>query len=95
LPKYLGYFEQVLARGDGRHALGAPSYVDLSLFQLVAGLEYAFPRAMRELRKGVPRLCALADAVAQRPRIAAYLSSPRRLPFNRNGIFRHYPELDG
>lgn len=95
LPKYLGYFEQVLARADGRHALGAPSYVDLSLFQLMTGLDYAFPRATHELRKGVPRLCALADAVAQRSRIAAYLSSPRRLPFNRNGIFRHYPELDG
>lgn len=94
LPKYLGYFEQVLVRADGRHALGAPSYVDLSLFQLMAGLDYAFPRTMRELRKGIPRLCALTEAVAQRPRIAAYLGSPRRLPFNEQGIFRHYPELD-
>ena len=94
LPKYLRYFEQVLARSDGRHALGEHSYVDLSLFQLMAGLDYAFPNAMRSLRKGVPRLCALADEVARRPRIAAYLDSPRRLPFNENGIFRHYPELD-
>jgi glutathione S-transferase len=29
-----------------------------------------------------------------RPRIAAYLSSARRLPFNESGIFRHYPELE-
>jgi glutathione S-transferase len=94
LPKYLGYFEQVLARGDGRHALGEHSYVDLSLFQLMAGLDYAFPRAMRRLRRDLPRLRALADEVAARPRIAAYLDSPRRLPFNENGIFRHYPELD-
>jgi glutathione S-transferase len=94
LPKYLGYFEQVLARADGRHALGEHSYVDLSLFQLMAGLDYAFPHAMRRLRRGLPRLCALADEVAARPRIAAYLDSPRRLPFNENGIFRHYPELD-
>ena len=94
LPKYLDYFEQVLERSDGRHALGQHSYVDLSLFQLMAGLDYAFPNAMRGLRKGVPRLCALADEVAGRPRIAAYLDSPRRLPFNENGIFRHYPELD-
>jgi glutathione S-transferase len=94
LPKYLGYFEQVLARSDGRHALGEHSYVDLSLFQLMAGLDYAFPNAMRRLSKDLPRLCALAREVAARPRIAAYLDSPRRLPFNESGIFRHYPELD-
>lgn len=94
LPKYLGYFEQVLARSDGRHALGEHSYVDLSLFQMMAGLDYAFPNAMRRLRKGVPRLCALAEEISRRPRIAAYLASPRRLPFNEQGIFRHYAELD-
>lgn len=94
LPKYLGYFEQVLARSDGRHALSAHSYVDLSLFQLLAGLDYAFPNAMRRLRKDVPRLSALAEEITQRPRIAAYLASPRRLPFNESGIFRHYVELD-
>lgn len=95
LPKFLGYFEEVLARAGGRHALGEHSYVDLSLFQLMAGLDYAFPRAMRRLRKRLPQLCALAETVAQRPRVAAYLASPRRLPFNESGIFRHYPELDG
>jgi glutathione S-transferase len=94
LPKYLGYFERVLERADGRHALGGHSYVDLSLFQLMAGLDYAFPRAMARLRPGLPRLGALAGEVAARPRIAAYLASPRRLPFNESGIFRHYPELD-
>ncbi|MEI7036659.1 glutathione S-transferase [Fulvimonas yonginensis] len=94
LPKYLGYFERVLERADGRHALGSPSYVDLSLFQLLAGLHYAFPRAMARLRPGLPRLHALAEEVAARPRIAAYLASPRRLPFNESGIFRHYPALD-
>lgn len=94
LPKYLGYFERVLGRADGRHALGSHSYVDLSLFQLMAGLDYAFPRAMARLRPELPRLAALAAEVAARPRIAAYLASPRRLPFNESGIFRHYPELD-
>jgi glutathione S-transferase len=94
LPKYLGYFERVLERADGRHALGGHSYVDLSLFQLMAGLDYAFPRAMARLRPGLPRLGALAGEVAARPRIAAYLASPRRLPFNESGIFRHYAELD-
>lgn len=94
LPKYLDYFEQVLERGGGRHALHEHSYVDLSLFQLMAGLDYAFPRAMHRLERELPLLRALAHHVAERPRIAAYLASPRRLAFNENGIFRHYPELD-
>jgi glutathione S-transferase len=94
LPKFLGYFEQVLDRNGGRHALRQHSYVDLSLFQLMAGLNYAFPRAMQRLQRDLPHLCALAARVAERPGIAAYLASQRRLPFNENGIFRHYPELD-
>ena len=94
LPKYLDYFEQVLERGGGPHALREHSYVDLSLFQLMSGLEYAFPRAMQRIGRQLPRLHALRERVAQRPRIADYLASPRRLPFNQNGIFRHYPELD-
>lgn len=96
-PKYLGYFESILARdpsGD-RFLLGRSlSYPDLSMFQLVAGLRYAFPNAMRQWEKKVPRLVALHDRVAARPRIAAYLASPRRIPFNESGVFRHYPELD-
>jgi glutathione S-transferase len=84
----------VLERGGGQHALHEHSYVDLSLFQLMSGLEYAFPRAMRRLGHELPLLHALKQRVAQRPRIAAYLASPRRLPFNESGIFRHYPELD-
>ncbi|WP_243042189.1 glutathione S-transferase [Dyella sedimenti] len=95
IPKFLGYFERILEDGDGRHSLGRRhSYVDLSLFQLMAGLDYAFPRAMQGLRRRTPRLHALVERVAARPRIAAYLASPRRLPFNEDGIFRHYPELD-
>jgi len=86
----------VLERGGGEHALHGHSYVDLSLFQLMSGLEYAFPRAMLRLGHELPllHLRALKLRVAQRPRIAAYLASPRRLPFNESGIFRHYPELD-
>lgn len=94
LPKFLDYFEQVLERSGGQHALREHSYVDLSLFQLVAGLDYAFPRAMQRLQHRVPLLRELSRRVAARPRIAAYLDSPRRLAFNENGIFRHYPELD-
>jgi glutathione S-transferase len=95
LPKFLGYFERVLERGDGEHLVGgATSYPDLSLFQVIAGLRYAFPRAMAELAPTLPRALALHDRVAARPRIAAYLASKRRLPFNEDGIFRRYPELD-
>jgi glutathione S-transferase len=98
IPKYLGYFERVLegnAAGDAEHAVGsALSYVDLSLFQIVAGLGYAFPRAMSRLTSTLPRLVALHEQVAAVPAVAAYLASPRRIPFNEHGVFRHYPELD-
>ena len=70
------------------------SYCDLSLFQILAGLRYAFPRAMGRHERRVPRLVALHDAVQARPRLAAYLASPRRLPFNEQDVFRNYPELD-
>jgi glutathione S-transferase len=97
IPKYLGYFERVLEhnpQGD-RHLVGRPiSYCELSLFQRVAGLRYAFPRAMAQLEPRFPRVIALHGRIAARPRINAYLNSERRIPFNHQGIFRHYPELD-
>jgi glutathione S-transferase len=96
-PKYLGYFEKVLTRnkaGSG-HLVGAKlSYPDLALFQVMAGLRYAFPQAMTRLEPKYPQVAALHDRVAARPRIAAYLASDRRIAFNEHGIFRHYPELD-
>ena len=95
LPKFLGYFERVLAREKGDWLLGkAFSYADLSLFQMIAGLRYAFPRATQRLEAKYPRQVALHDRVASRPRIAAYLASKRRVDFNQHDIFRHYPELD-
>jgi glutathione S-transferase len=95
-PKFLGYFERVLERSGGTYLLGRKlSYADLSLFQMVEGLRYAFPTATARMEKKCPRTVALHDAVARRPRIAAYLVSERRIPFNEQGIFRHYKELDG
>jgi glutathione S-transferase len=98
LPKFLDYFEQILKRNPkGTDTLvgKALSDVDLSMFQMIAGLRYAFPRTMARLEPKYPRVVALHDRVSVRPRLAAYLSSPRRLPFNQQGIFRYYPELDG
>jgi glutathione S-transferase len=96
LPKYLGYFEDVLVRNrPGRCMVGGRlSYVDLSVFQIVEGLRYAFPRAMARREFRYPRVIALHDRVAERPRTAVYLASERRIPFNESGIFRRYPELD-
>ena len=97
LPKYLGYFERVLEHNPAgsRHMVGASlTYVDLSMFQLVAGLRYAFPRAMARAEPAYPRLIALHAAMAKRPRVARYLASKRRIAFNQMGVFRHYPELD-
>ena len=96
LPKYLGYFERVLADNPAgpAHAVGDRlTTVDLSLFQVWAGLAYAFPRAFAGADRLYPALAALAAKVAAQP-IAAYLASARRIPFNELGIFRHYPELD-
>ena len=93
--KFLNYFEQVLERNGGRVLVGtAVSYVDLSLFQMFEGLRYAWPHAMARQERKHPRLIALHDRIASRPRLAAYLASERRLPFNQEGIFRHYAELD-
>jgi glutathione S-transferase len=94
-PKFLGYFERVLRGSGGAYLLGRKlTYADLSLFQIVDGLRYAFPNAMRRLEKKVPGVVALHDRVAARPRVAAYLGSERRIAFNQDGIFRHYKELD-
>jgi glutathione S-transferase len=95
VPKYLGYFERILGKSGGPYVLGRRlSYVDLSLFQIVEGLRYAFPKRMKRFEKRIPGLLALHGRVARRPRIAAYLKSERRIPFNEWGIFRHYKELD-
>lgn len=98
IPRYLEWFETILARNPktDKHLVGARlSYADLSLFQVVAGLRYAFPKAMRRVEPEYERVIGVHDAVAARPRIKTYLASNRRIAFNEDGIFRHYPELDG
>jgi glutathione S-transferase len=93
IPKFLGYFERMLGRN--RYLTGTrATYADLSLFQVMDGLRYAFPRNMAAAEKELPGLGALRERIADRPRLAAYLASPRRLAFSTEGIFRRYPELD-
>ncbi len=93
VPRYLRYFERLF---DGNAYVGGRSlsYPDLSLFQIVEGLRYAFPKRMAHFERGIPHLVALHDRVAARPNIAAYLASDRRIAFNEQGIFRHYKALD-
>ncbi|MFN4349346.1 MAG: glutathione S-transferase [Hylemonella sp.] len=98
IPKFLGWLEAILARNPkgNEHLVGARlSYADLSLFQLVEGLLYAFPKATRRALKKTPLVLALRDRVARHRRVSVYLRSERRIPFNEDGIFRRYPELDG
>jgi len=95
VPKYLGYFERLLRGHGGAYVSGRRlAYVDLSLFQILDGLRYAFPKRMRAFERAIPGLVALHDRVAARPNIKAYLASDRRVAFNEDGIFRHYRELD-
>jgi glutathione S-transferase len=95
VPKYLGYFEGLIAQRGGAFVTGRRlTYVDLSLFQIVAGLRYAFPKRMKKFERDIPGLVALHDRIAARPNIETYLASPRRIPFNEDGIFRHYKALD-
>lgn len=95
VPKYLGYFERLLEGSSGSWITGRrATYVDLSLFQIVAGLRYAFPKRMKAFERKIPGLVDLHDRVAVRPNIKAYLESDRRIPFNEEGIFRRYRELD-
>ncbi len=95
VPKYLGYFEAILKVSGGAYLTGRKAaYIDLSLFQIVDGLRYAFPKRMKAFERQIPGLVGLHDRVAARPNIKAYLASDRRIAFNEDGIFRHYKELD-
>lgn len=96
MPKFLRYFDDAAAENPRSPWLVDErwTYVDCSLFQLVEGLRYMFPQRMAAIEGDYPHLIAVHDAVATLPGIKAYLNSDRRLPFNEEGIFRHYPELD-
>lgn len=94
LPGFLDHLERVRrANPQSDWMLGDRlCQVDLAVEQLLRGLEHAFPAAMAVAP--IPELRALAERVATLPRIAAYRASERCIPFNRDGLFRAYPELD-
>jgi glutathione S-transferase len=95
MPKFLGWFESIIAHNTTGHLVGDRlTYADLSLFQIVEGLAYAFPNRMKQITPAIPGIIALHGKVAALPRVRAYLESDRRIAFNESGIFRHYPELD-
>jgi glutathione S-transferase len=97
VPKFFGYFERVIERNptaSGWMVGDETTYVDLSMFQMIEGMRYAFPKAMKRIEPNYPRLLALHDRVAALPRVASYLASPRRIEFNEEGIFRRYSDLD-
>jgi glutathione S-transferase len=95
VPKYFGYFERLIEGSGGPFVTGRkPTYADLSLFQIVEGMRYAFPKTMKTFEPKVPGLIGLRDRVAERPNIKAYLDSDRRIAFNEEGIFRRYKALD-
>jgi glutathione S-transferase len=93
VPKFFGFFERALG-GREHLADNRLTYVDLSMFQLIEGLRFSFPKTMAKIEKDYSGLVALHDRIAVRPNVAAYLKSPRRLPWNDRGVFRHYPELE-
>ena len=101
IPKYLAWFEAILGRNNTNahaanpHLVGARlSYADLSLFQLVEGLFYAFPNTLQTALKKAPMVARLHGEIRQHKRLAGYLHSERRIAFNEDGIFRRYPDLD-
>ncbi|MGN6374198.1 MAG: glutathione S-transferase [Sphingomonas sp.] len=95
MPKFLSHFERAAQANDGDWLIdGRWTCADTSMFQLVAGLRYMFPKRMKALEPDLPGLVRIHDQVADLPGIKAYLKSDRRIPFNTDGIFRHYPELD-
>ncbi len=95
IPKFYGYLEGLISANGGHLVAGGLSHPDFSLFQVIEGMRYAFPKASARLEPDYPGIVALHGEIAARPNIRAYAASGRRIPFNEHGIFRHYPELDG
>lgn len=99
IPKFFAYFENVLENnekeGKGQHLVGDRlTYADLTVFHVVDGLSFAFPKEIEARKKDYPLLFTkLYEGLKANKSIKDYLSSDRRQAYSM-GIFRHYPELD-
>lgn len=100
IPKFLNYFAVALEgapSGSEGYLVGSKtSTADLALAHVLDGLEHALPRRMAVIKsdKKYERLWVLKTRVESEAGVAQYLKSDRKMPWG-NGIFRHYPELDG
>ncbi|KZM26017.1 Glutathione transferase [Ascochyta rabiei] len=99
IPKFLGFFERVLKgneeKGQGKYLVGGKlSYADTTLWHVLDGLLFAFPKEMKA-RKGEFELLfgTFYASVKEASGVKEYLASDRRKPFSMC-VFRHYPELD-
>ncbi|PVI01983.1 glutathione S-transferase protein-like protein [Periconia macrospinosa] len=98
LPKFFGYFERVLKaneEGKGKYLVGAKlSFADTTVWQVLDGLKFAFPKELAAIEKDYPTLFeTFYNGIKEEGGLKEYLASDRRLPYS-EGIFRHYPELD-
>lgn len=99
IPKFLGFFERVLKgnneQGQGKHLVGGKlSYADTTVWHVLSGLDFAFPKEMEARKKDFPTLYeTFYPSVQEHSGLKEYLASDRRKPFSM-GIYRKYPELD-
>jgi glutathione S-transferase len=90
----LYYWPTIQGRGEFVRLALEEAGADYADVARAGGLYYEDQKKEARQTRKYPRLLALYARVRERPRIAAYLGSPRRIAFNEDGIFRHYAELD-
>ncbi|GJJ07708.1 hypothetical protein Clacol_001913 [Clathrus columnatus] len=94
IPKFLTHFETVLQNNSSGVLVGSTiSTADLTLFQVLDGLHFAFPRRIGALRKSgeYTHVFQLYDRV--KDELKDYFGSKRRREYSM-GLYRDYPELD-
>ncbi|EME87271.1 uncharacterized protein MYCFIDRAFT_209463 [Pseudocercospora fijiensis CIRAD86] len=99
IPKFFKYFERQLkwnsSAGQHKYLVGDRlTYADLTVWQILDGAKYAFPKELEVRRKEFPELLGtFYESVKEEEGIKEYLASERRLKYSM-GVFRYYPELD-
>lgn len=99
IPKYFSFFERVLKgneeTGKGKYLVSDMlTYADTTLWQVMDGLHFAFPKELEARSNDYPLLFGtFYPSIKEEKHLKEYLASDRRLPYSM-GVFRHYPELD-